>query len=261
MVPTQYKATLAVPDFDGYDLSSLEVLICAGSPLLKETKEQILLRFRCDLTELYGLAEGFATILPSSMVRDKIDSVGVPCLGWDIRIIDNAGQEVPRGEIGEIVGYSTFLMRGYHKQPERTAESMWADERGRMYLRSGDIGRLDEDGYLYVLDRKKDMIISGGQNVYPIDIEVVIATHPDVGDAAVIGIPDEKWGETPLALVVLRENATVAAAELRDWINARLASYQRVAAVEFRDSLPRNQLGKLLKRELREPYWRARAVN
>jgi long-chain acyl-CoA synthetase len=255
MVPTQYGATMALPDFERYDVSSLRMLISAGSPLLQDVKERILERFGCPLTELYGLTEGIATILPPEMVRQKPGSVGVPLLGWDIRIVDDAGRELPRGEIGEIVGYSTFLMRGYHKQPEQTAEAVWADERGRRYLRTGDIGRLDADGYLYVLDRKKDMLISGGQNVYPIDVEAVVARHPAVAEVAVIGVPHPKWGEVPLALVVRRPGAALAAEELRAWANPQLAAYQRLAAVEFRDTLPRNQLGKLLKRELREPYW------
>jgi long-chain acyl-CoA synthetase len=255
MVPTQYIVAMAVPDFEGYDLSSLQVLISAGSPLMKETKNQILQRFGCELAEIYGLTEGIATILSPEMVRQKTGSVGAPWMGWDIRIIDSDGAELPRGEIGEIVGFASWLMRGYHKQPDKTREASWTDERGRTYLRTGDIGRLDEDGYLYLLDRKKDMIISGGQNIYPIDIEEVISTHPAVSEVAVIGVPHEKWGETPLALVVLRPAATVQGAELCEWTNAQLAAYQRVAAVEFRETLPRNQLGKLLKRDLREAYW------
>ena len=255
MVPTQYLRTLAVPDFDDFDISSLEVVVSAGSPLMKETKDQILRRFGCKLAELYGLTEGIATILQPEVVREKIGSVGVPWMGWDIRIIDNSGHELQRGQIGEIVGRSTFLMRGYHRRPDMTREVTWTDELGRSYLRTGDIGRLDDDGYLYLLDRKKDMIISGGQNVYPIDIESVLLAHSEVSEAAVIGIPHEKWGETPLALVVLRPEATIQSDELRQWVNAQLASYQRVAALEFREMLPRNQLGKLLKRELREPYW------
>jgi acyl-CoA synthetase (AMP-forming)/AMP-acid ligase II len=255
MVPTQYGVVMALPDFERYDLSSLQMLICAGSPLLRDVKEQILQRFGCPLSELYGLTEGIATILPPEMVRQKLGSVGVPLLGWDIRIIDGEGRELPRGEIGEIVGYATVLMRGYHKQPEQTAAAMWTDERGRRYLRTGDIGRLDADGYLYVLDRKKDMLISGGQNVYPIDLEAVVARHPAVAEVAVIGVPHPKWGETPLALVVRRPGAALAAEELREWTNRQLATYQRLSAVEFRDTLPRNQLGKLLKHTLREPYW------
>ena len=257
MVPTQYIVTMEEPDFDRYDLSSLQLLISAGSPLLSATKEQILQRFGCDLAEVYGLTEGLATILPPEMVRQKVGSVGVPWMGFDIRIIDTDGQELPRGEIGEIVGYSTWMMRHYHKQPEKTAEAIWTNERGRSYIRTGDIGRLDEDGYLYILDRKKDMIISGGQNVYPIDIEEVLLKHPAVREAAVIGIPHEKWGETLLALIVLQSDATLHAEEMRAWANRQLAGYQRIATVEFRESLPRNQLGKLLKRELRDPYWTA----
>ncbi len=258
MVPTQYSSILAVPDFDGYDLSSLEVLVCGGSPLMRETKEQILRQFSCKLIEIYGLTEGILTMLPPEMVRQKIGSVGVPWMGWDIRIVGNDGRELAQGQIGEIVGYATILMRGYHNRPELTAEATWFDEHGRTYLRTGDIGHLDQDGYLYLLDRKKDMIISGGQNVYPIDIEGVISTHPAVSEVAVIGVPHEKWGETPVALVVPGRDASIQADELREWANAQLAGYQRVAAVEFRQSLPRNQLGKLLKRELRAPYWKAR---
>jgi acyl-CoA synthetase (AMP-forming)/AMP-acid ligase II len=255
MVPTQYVVTMAVPDFASYDLSPLKVLISMGSPLLQDTKLQILQRFPCDFIELWGLTEGPGTFLPPEMVKEKIDSVGVPLAGTDLRIIDNDGGELPPGAIGEIVGYCSTMMRGYHRQPEKTAEVIWRDERGRFYIRTGDVGRMDTDGYLYILDRKKDMIISGGQNVFPIDIEAVLSRHPDVREAAVIGVPHAKWGETPLALVVRQPQSTVTADELRAWANPQLATYQRLSAVEFRETLPRNQLGKLLKRELREPYW------
>ncbi|MFN2385903.1 MAG: class I adenylate-forming enzyme family protein [Thermoanaerobaculia bacterium] len=150
-------------------------------------------------------------------------------------------------------------MRGYHKQPEKTAEAVWQDETGRAYLRTGDIGRLDADGFLYILDRKKDMIISGGQNVFPSDIEEVLRHHPGVKAVAVIGIPDEKWGETPLALVVRTETGKVLyEEELQRWANERLAKYQRVSRVEFRDAIPRvSPLGKVPKKDLRAPYWPA----
>lgn len=205
--------------------------------------------------EFYGTTEGVAIALqPEDAIR-KVGSVGKPFLGNDIRIVDDQGRELPQGEIGEIVGFSSVVMRGYHNQPEKTAEAIWRDERGRAYLRTGDVGRLDEDGYLYILDRKKDMIISGGINIFASDIEGVLAKHPAVQDVAVIGIPHEKWGETPLALVVRRAEATATGEEIMEWANAQLAKYRRIAGVEFRDSLPRNPLGKLLKRELREPYW------
>ena len=148
-----------------------------------------------------------------------------------------------------------FGMDGYWNNPAATAEATWIDALGRKWLRSGDIGCLDEQGFLYITDRKKDMIISGGQNVYPADIEAVLVRHPAVLDCAVFGVPSGQWGETPLALVVLRKNANVEAEALRRWINERLGKQQRVSAIELRTSLPRNANGKLLKRELRAPYW------
>ena len=172
-----------------------------------------------------------------------------------MRIIDDEGNEVSQGEVGEIVGYNAGLMKGYHNRPEATAEVIWRDDLGRTFLRTGDMGRFDEDGFLYILDRKKDMIISGGINVFASDIEEVLIQHPNVSDVAVIAGPHKKWGETPLAMVILAENATVTEEELKEWGNARLARYQRVAAVKFCDEdFPRNALGKVLKRKLREPY-------
>jgi acyl-CoA synthetase (AMP-forming)/AMP-acid ligase II len=147
-------------------------------------------------------------------------------------------------------------MVGYWNKPDATREAHWIDPLGRAWLRSGDIGRLDEEGYLFITDRKKDMIISGGQNVYPSDIEAVLRTHPDISDCAVFGVPSDRWGETPLALAVVRDAAELQAEALRDWLNARVAKYQRVERVELRDDLPRNATGKLLRRELREPYWK-----
>jgi len=256
MVPTQYIAVLGVPEFDDYDLSSMKRLLSAGAPLRVETKEEMLRKFGGNIFELYGLTEGIATTLKPEEMEGKIASVGTPILGGDIRIIDDGGRELSRGETGEIVGYSSALMRGYYKKPEETSAAVWKDEAGRTYLRTGDVGKLDEDGFLYILDRKKDMILSGGINVFPKDIEDVVARHEAVADVAVIGIPHEKWGETPLALVVRKKGSTSSAEELRDWTNARLAKHQRIAGLEFRDELPRNALGKVLKKELREPYWR-----
>jgi long-chain acyl-CoA synthetase len=212
--------------------------------------------FDCQLTELYGLTEGIITTLDPEDVVSKTASVGKPIPGTDLRIVDEEGRECPTGESGEICGWSRFVMSGYHNRPEATAEALWDDEQGRPWLRTGDIGRLDEDGYLYIVDRKKDMILSGGQNIYPADIEAVLKTHAAVFDCAVIGIPHEKWGETPLGLVVRRPgHDEVDAQALRVWANGQLGKQQRLARVEFRDDLPRNPNGKLLKRELRKPYW------
>lgn len=255
MVPTQYMAILEAPGFSTCDLGSLRRLVSAGAPLRRQTKEALLARFPDRLMELYGLTEGIGTILRPEHVQDKTASVGRPVFGFDIRIVDEAGRELPRGEAGEIVGFGPALMRGYHNQKEKTEEAIWRDEKGRSYLRSGDIGRLDAEGFLYILDRKKDMILSGGMNVFPSDIEEVLSGHPEVAYAAVIGTPHEKWGETPLALVIRRAEASVLAEALTEWANAQLAKHQRIAGVEFRADLPRNALGKVLKKELREPYW------
>ena len=178
-------------------------------------------------------------------------------LGFELRILDDAGKALPRGEIGEIAGYGAGLMKGYHKRPEQTAALVWRDERGRSFVRSGDIGRLDADGFLSIVDRKKDMIISGGFNVFPSDLEEVIGRHEAVSDVTVIGIPHEKWGETPLALVIRKPGADASQPDVLAWANQRLAKHQRLGAVEYRDEFPRNALGKVLKRLLREPYWRA----
>ena len=255
MVPSQFIAVLADPALDGADTSSLQSILCAGSPLRPDVKRQVIERFGPRLTELYGFSEGFATMLKPRHPADKFETVGTPVIGFEIRIVDDAGRELPRGEIGEIAGYGGGMMAGYHGRPEETARLVWRDERGRTFIRSGDIGRLDADGFLTILDRKKDMIISGGFNVFPSDLEQVVARHEAVLDATVIGIPHERWGETPLALVIRRPGAVVTEAALLAWANERLGRHQRLGALEFRDEFPRNALGKVLKKTLREPYW------
>lgn len=255
MVPTQFILIMAHPEFGNYDLSSMEIALSAGAPLRGETKREIIEKFKVQLSELYGLTEGIGTILMPEEMEGKTGSVGRPGLGTQLVIVDDEGNEVPRGQSGEIVGYGNSLMKGYYKKPEKTEECIWIDKKGRTFLRTGDMGKLDQDGYLYILDRKKDMIVSGGINIYASDLENLIAQHPAVKDNTVIAIPHEKWGETPLGLVVLHEGANVSEDEIREWANQRLGKYQRLAQVEFRDELPRNVLGKVLKRQLREPYW------
>ena len=184
----------------------------------------------------------------------KLASVGKPLPGVELKLIDDSGREAAPGEAGEIVGTSRFLMDGYLNRPEATAEATWTNSDGARWLRTGDVGRLDDEGYLYIVDRKKDLILSGGQNVYPADIEAVIAARDDVSEVAVVGVASERWGETPLAIVVVREGASIDAGEFTAWANARLGRQQRISAVVFRDSLPRNPNGKVLKRELRDEY-------
>jgi acyl-CoA synthetase (AMP-forming)/AMP-acid ligase II len=251
MVPLQFQRILELPDFDRFDLSSLRSLMCCGSPLTGKLKAQVVQRMRCELIELYGLTEGLITTLAPEDVERKLASVGKPLPGTDIRILGPDDRDVPPGESGEIVGRGRIVMAGYHARPDANAEATFVDEQGRRWLRTGDIGRLDEEGFLYIVDRKKDMILSGGQNIYPADIESVMLGHPDIAEVAVIGIPSERWGETPLAVVVLRPGASGHAAALTAWTNERVGRQQRISGVAWRDSLPRNANGKILKRELR----------
>jgi acyl-CoA synthetase (AMP-forming)/AMP-acid ligase II len=255
MVPTQYIVTLDDPAMATADLSSLEMTLSAGSPLRQSTRADVEARFCANLYELYGFSEGFATLLKPRDARLKPGTVGKPLIGFDLRILDDAGRELGPDQPGEIAGFGGGLMKGYHRKPEQTAALIWRDGLGRSFIRSGDIGKLDADGFLTILDRKKDMILSGGFNVFPADIEEIVGQHPDVQDVTVIGIPHDKWGETPLALVIAKPGTTPDAAAMRDWANGRLAKTQRLAAVEFRTEFPRNALGKVLKRVLRDPYW------
>jgi acyl-CoA synthetase (AMP-forming)/AMP-acid ligase II len=257
MVPTQFQAIFNHPDLNKYDVSSLALLICAGATLPVPLKKQIIEKFGNILTEAYGITEGIATNILPECVLEKPTSVGIPVFGADVRIIDDEGKELPTGEVGEIVGYSHWFMKGYHNNAKATAEMVWLDDRGRTFIRTGDMGRLDEDGFLYIVDRKRDMIVSGGLNVFAIDIEGVLQQHEEIKDMAVIAIPHDKWGETPLALVIRQAGAKSTEEEIKEWANEKLAKYQRISRVEFQEEdFPRNALGKVLKRVLREPYWK-----
>jgi long-chain acyl-CoA synthetase len=201
------------------------------------------------------MTEGGGTcMLAAHEQPTKLHTVGPPAEGHDIRLIDEAGRELPRGAMGEVVGHSAGMMAGYHGQPEKTAEAEWFDASGKRFIRTGDIGRFDEDGFLTLLDRRKDMIISGGFNIYPSDLEAVLREHPDVAEAAVAGVPSERWGETPAAWLVARAGATLDAEAVRAWANARLGKMQRIAFAAVVDELPRSAIGKVLKRELRDRF-------
>ncbi len=253
MVPVQFQRMLEVEDFDDYDLSSLGALMCCGSPLRPELKLRILDSIPGDFIELYGLTEGLVTIQDPEDARGNPSSVGRPCPGQAIRILGDDDKPAPPGESGEIIGFGRTVMTGYLNRDEANAEATWVDDAGRRWLRTGDIGRLDEDGNLYIVDRKKDLIISGGQNIYPADIESVIAAHEQVNDVAVIGVESAKWGETPLAIVVSGKSDPDEDAIVQ-WTNERVGKQQRIAGVRFIDELPRNPNGKVLKRELRDRF-------
>ena len=173
-------------------------------------------------------------------------------------MLDEQGDVLPQGEVGELAGRAQGDDEGYYKQTYKTRDLFWHDADGRLFFKSGDMGRIDEDGFVVLLDRKKDMIISGGFNIYAADIEVLLLKHPDVIDVAVIGVPSEQWGKSPMALCVRRRAPRPSETEIRDWANGQLSKTQRLVAVEFRNSLPRSTIGKIMKRELREPYWAGR---
>jgi acyl-CoA synthetase (AMP-forming)/AMP-acid ligase II len=255
LVPVQYQRLLLQEDFARFDLSSYRMKFSTGAPFPAALKEQVLRRWPGGLIEIYGMTEGGGyCMLEAHKYPNKLHTVGTPMPHHDIRLIDAAGREVPGGETGEIVGHSPAMMSGYLNQPSKTREAEWRDSTGKRFIRSGDIGRMDADGFLVLLDRKKDMIISGGFNVYPGDLEAVLREHPAVLEAAVIGVASARWGETPVAYVVLKEGARVEAADLTAWANERLGKVQRIAATVIADSLPRNGAGKVVKPALREAF-------
>ncbi len=255
LVPVQYKRLMEHPDFDRYDLSSYRNKSCTSAPFKAELKADILKRWPGGLVEFYGMTEGGGTCrLEAHLNPDKLHTVGKPVEGHEILLIGEDGRPVVQGEIGEVVGHSPSIMKGYHNQPAKTAEAEWYDEAGRRFIRTGDVGRFDEDGFLTLMDRKKDMIISGGFNIYPSDLEQVVAAHPDVAEAAVVGVPSDQWGETPVGFVALKPGQSADPETIRAWANARLGKTQRLADLQILDSIPRSHIGKVMKRELRETY-------
>ncbi len=263
LVPVQYQRLMARADFGSYDLSSFRFKFCTSAPFHAALKADVLARWPGALVEYYGMTEGGGTcILQAHLHPDKLHTVGQPAEGHELRLVDEQGREVAPGASGEVVGRSAGMMTGYHRQPALTAEAEWFDEQGRRFIRTGDIGRFDADGFLILHDRRKDMIISGGFNIYPSDLEAVLRRHPAVADCAVIGVPSSDWGETPVACVVRHcgsgAQPEASADELRRWVNAQVGKTQRLAELRFVDELPRSAIGKVLKRELREAWVGAR---
>jgi acyl-CoA synthetase (AMP-forming)/AMP-acid ligase II len=255
LVPVQYRRIMAHPEFDTFDLSAYKngMKFSTSAPFAAEVKADVVKRWPGGLREYYGLTEGGGTcMLAADVYPDKLHTVGQPLPGHDMRLIDENGEEVAKGEVGEVVGHSPIMMNGYHNNPEKSREAEWFDNTGKRFIRTGDVGRFDEDGFLTLMDRKKDMIISGGFNVYPSDLEAIMTQHPAVLESAVVGVPSIKWGETPVAFVVLKQGANVNANELQQWTNERVGKTQRLAHVQILPSLPRSAIGKVLKRELRD---------
>jgi acyl-CoA synthetase (AMP-forming)/AMP-acid ligase II len=260
LVPVQYQRILALEEFDDYNLSSFVMKFCTSAPFHADLKQQILERWPGGLVEFYGMTEGGGScMLEAHNFPDKLHTVGRPAQGHDMRVIDEDGAELPPGSVGEVVGRSGAMMTAYHGQPAKTREAEWYDAQGQRFIRTGDVGRFDDAGFLTLMDRRKDMVISGGFNIYPSDLEAVLRQHPAVADAAVIGVPSSEWGETPVALVVRAPGAQHSAQEIRAWANAKVGKTQRLSDLRFIAELPRSEIGKVLKRDLREQWLKATA--
>jgi fatty-acyl-CoA synthase len=248
--PTVWNFILQLPDLDKYDTSSVRSLSSGAESMPLETKKKLLKHFpNAALGETYGMTEtaGTITTLHPKDVLTKMASVGKPFVNVEIRLVDDEGNDVPVGEVGEILARGPNVMAGYYKDPEATSETL----RGG-WLHTGDLGRLDEEGFLYIVDRKKDMIITGGENVYPREIEEVLYGHPKILEAAVIGLPDPDWGERIHAVVALKEGESLSEQEVIDYCKRYIASFKKPKSVEFVDRLPRSPAGKVLKRILRK---------
>jgi long-chain acyl-CoA synthetase len=254
LVPVQLRRLLAHLDAVGGEPPAM-LKLCTGAPLSVDDKRALVARWPGPLVEIYGQTEGGATtVLRATEQPERLHTVGRPAAGVDLRILGPEGGELAAGETGEIVGRSEGMMRGYHGRPELTKTLTWRDDRGRAFYRTGDLGRLDDRGFLELRGRSEEVIISGGYNVFAADLERVLLEHPAVLEAAVIGIPSQQWGEASLGLVLLRPQASLEGAALRAWVNQRLGAAQRLARVICVKSLPRNAAGKVIKRELMERY-------
>lgn len=256
LVPIQYERILAAASFPRRDLGTFKVKQCTGAPMSPATKRAAVDRWPGRFLEVYGLTEGGCTvILDVGAHPDKAATVGRPAPDNDVRLIDESGAELAKGERGEVIGRSPTMMSGYFRNREATEAFHFRNAEGELFHRTGDIGVFDEDGFLRLVDRKKDVIISGGFNIYASDLEAQLSAHPAVAEACVIAIPSEKWGETPLGLVVLEAGQAANPDDILAAANARLGRMQHLSAVEVRPSLPRSAVGKILKQELRRAYW------
>ena len=252
LVPTMYTMILSVPDKEKYDTSSLTTLLTSSAPLMTKTKEEILDFFKnAHLYEGYGATEtGAVTMLRPEDQYTKVRSCGKAAYFSRIKIIDDQGNECAPGQVGELYAVTPGMFEGYWKQPE-------ADKRAFMgeFASVGDMAMMDEDGYVYIVDRKHDMIISGGENIYPTEVDDVLSKHPKVHQVAVVGVPHKKWGEAVKAIIVPVPGAEVTEDEIIAYSKQNLAGYKCPKSVEFWDTLPTNPTGKILKRVIRERYW------
>ena len=262
IVPAILQGFMAMPDFGSFDTSSLECVLYGASPISVPLLEKCLAAFRCKLNQVYGMTElsGVFCTLDDAAHRDtrrreRLASAGRPTPGVELRVVDpSTGLDVPQGQLGEFWVRSTQRMAGYWQQPEATRAVLTDDG----WLKTGDAGHVDDGGFFFITDRIKDMVISGGENVYPAEVERVLQRHPAIADVAVFGVPHEKWGETLRAAVVLKPDTSATEDELIAYCREHLAGYKRPTQVGFLTALPRNASGKVLKRELRAPFWHGR---
>jgi long-chain acyl-CoA synthetase len=265
-VPAVLQFMLSVPGVEDMDFSSLRCIVYGASPISVEVLSKSIDTFKCSFIQAYGLTETTGAIVtlmpedhdPHGPNAHRLRSAGKAIGGVELRIVSpETGEDAPVGEVGEIWSRTGQNMLGYWKKPEETAKTITPDG----WLKTGDAGYLDEDGYLYIHDRVKDMIVSGGENIYPAEVENCLMSHPDIADVAVIGVPSEKWGETVKALVVRKEGADVSPDDIIKFAKERIASFKCPTSVDWVDALPRNPSGKILKRELRAPYWEGKGRN
>jgi acyl-CoA synthetase (AMP-forming)/AMP-acid ligase II len=268
LIPVMVNFLLQMPGVEQRDFSHIRGIVYGASPMPVEVLRKAIEVFKCDFVQGYGQTECsavFCILGPDDHVLEgtpeqlkRLGSAGRQIFGSDVRVVDDNGNDVKPGQIGEVIGRGHNVMKGYWKMPEATDEAIRDG-----WLHTGDLATIDEAGYVYILDRVKDMIISGGENIYSREVEEVLFMHPAVGDAAVIGVPDKNWGESVKAFVVLREGEKATEEEIIDFTRKYLAGYKRPRSIEFMDSLPRNLSGKVLKKILREPFWQGqeRAVH
>ena len=260
-VPAVILFLLQHPKSEETDFTSLRQVVYGASPIAEDTLIKAIETMQCDFWQVYGLTEtcGMATTMTPEYhdpAKGKLRSCGQPYPGIEIKIVDTNNNQLGTGEVGEILIKSATVMKSYWNRSEATAETIIDD-----WFYSGDAGFFDEDGFLFIHDRVKDMIISGAENIYPAEVENALMSHPQILDAAVVGIPDEKWGETVLGFVILAEDASISEDEIIAYSREKIAGFKCPKTIKFINEIPRNPTGKVLRRELREPYWKGKERN
>jgi acyl-CoA synthetase (AMP-forming)/AMP-acid ligase II len=251
LVPVQYSRLMTHAEFDHYDLSSFIVKFCTSAPFAAELKANVLQRWPGGLVEIYGMTEGgVVCMLQAHHHPNKLHTVGQPVTGHELIVLDEDDNRLPAGSKGVLTGRSPTMMSGYKNQPEKTREMEWRDADGNIWLKTGDIGIVDADGFVSIVGRAKDMIISGGFNIYPKDLEELLEAQPEVTEAAVVGMPSETWGETPVGFVRLAD-AAASPDSILARVNGQLGKTQRISVLYTIDEMPRSHIGKLLKTDLR----------